>query len=124
MLKVVAVLDIVVLGAVWLAAPGAGLGADPDAHALLVARALGTDLVVIGVMNWIVSRREEGLARAFLAPNFVMHAVPAAIIVAYIAGGRFGAGEWVGAVLHIVPALVLLGCLVVRPGVRVPSPPR
>jgi hypothetical protein len=110
-LKVVAVLDIAVLGAVWLIAPAAGLGDDPDARSLLVARALGTDLVVIGIMNWIISRREGASMRAFLLPNIAMHTVPAAIIVALIIGGAFGAADWLGAGLHIAPAAVLTWCL-------------
>jgi hypothetical protein len=111
-LKAVAVLDIVVLGAVWLIAPASGLGAHPDARALLVARALGTDLVVIGIMNWIISRRDEASARPFLLPNFLMHIVPAAIIVALIADGTFGGADWLGAGLHLAPAAVLLWWLI------------
>jgi hypothetical protein len=106
-LKAVAVLDIVVLGAVWLIAPATGLGDDPDARSLLVARALGTDLVVIGIMNWIISRGENASMRQFLLPNIVMHVVPAAIIVTLILGGTFGAADWLGACLHIAPAAVL-----------------
>ncbi|WP_425686026.1 hypothetical protein [Micromonospora sp. DT201] len=100
-------LDIVVLGAVWLIAPATGLGDDPDSRSLLVARALGTDLVVIGIMNWIISRRDTASMRPFLLPNIVMHVVPAAIIVTLILDGTFGAADWLGAGLHIAPALVL-----------------
>jgi hypothetical protein len=110
-LKAVAVLDIVVLGAVWLVAPAVGLAEHPDARSLLVARALGTDLVVIGLMNWIISSREDAAMRPFLLPNIVMHVVPAAIIVALILGGTFGPADWLGAGLHIAPAVVLTWCL-------------
>jgi hypothetical protein len=102
----------VVLGAVWLIAPTTGLGEHPDARSLLVARALGTDLVVIGIMNWIISRRDEATARPFLLPNILMHVVPAAIIITLIAVGTFGAADWLGAGLHLAPAAVLLWCLV------------
>ncbi|MFG1842112.1 hypothetical protein ACGFH8_27215 [Micromonospora sp. NPDC049175] len=104
-------LDIVVLGAVWLIAPGTGLADHPDARSLLVARALGTDLVVVGMMNWIISRGQDATMRQFLLPNIVMHVVPAAIIVTLILGGTFGAADWLGAVLHIAPAVVLTWCL-------------
>jgi hypothetical protein len=110
-LKVVAALDIFVLGAVWLAAPTTGLGDHPDARSLLVARALGTDLVTIGVMNWIISRRDEASARPFLLPNILMHVVPATIIVALIVEGTFGGGDWLGAGLHLAPAALLTWCL-------------
>ncbi|MEV7985341.1 hypothetical protein [Micromonospora sp. NPDC085948] len=110
-LKAVAVLDIVVLGAVWLIAPGIGLADHPDARSLLVARALGTDLVVVGVMNWIISGRDDAAMRPFLLPNLVMHVVPAAIIVTLIFSGAFGAADWLGAGLHIAPVVVLTWCL-------------
>jgi hypothetical protein len=106
-LKAVAVLDIVVLGAVWLIAPQTGLGEHPDARALLVARALGTDLVTIGIMNWIISRRDDAFARSFLLPNILMHVVPAAIIITLIADGTFSGADWLGAGLHVIPAVVL-----------------
>jgi hypothetical protein len=109
--KAVALLDVIVLGSVWLVAPATGLGEHPDARSLLVARALGTDLVVIGIMNWLISRRDDAFARPFLLPNLLMHAVPATIIVALIAGGTFGGSDWLGAGLHVAPALVLLWCL-------------
>ncbi|WP_328652174.1 hypothetical protein OG598_31170 [Micromonospora sp. NBC_00330] len=105
-------LDIVVLGAVWLIAPGTGLADHPDARSLLVARALGTDLVVVGMMNWIISSREDPVMRPFLLPNIVMHVVPAAIIVTLIFSGIFGAADWLGAGLHIAPAVLLTWCLI------------
>jgi hypothetical protein len=111
-LKAVALLDIVVLGAVWLVAPTTGLGDHPDARSLLVARALGTDLVVIGIMNWIISRREAASARPFLLPNILMHMVPATIIIVLIVDGAFGAADWLGAGLHLAPAALLTWCLI------------
>lgn len=116
-LKAVAVLDIVVLGAVWLIAPQTGLGEHTDARALLVARALGTDLVTIGIMNWIISRRDDASARPFLLPNILMHVVPAAIIITLIADGTFSGADWLGAGLHVVPAAVL-GWYLVSPARR------
>lgn len=62
LMRVLAVYYILVLGAVWLAAPRSSLGHDHSAYALFVARVLGADLVIIGIMNWLISSQQQGAA--------------------------------------------------------------
>ncbi|MEV6301269.1 hypothetical protein AB0M02_17805 [Actinoplanes sp. NPDC051861] len=113
-LKALALYNVVLLGLVWIAAPQAGLGAEPDPYATMIARALGTNLVVIGVMNWLVSSQPIPLMRKFLWPNLATHLVPAAISTANILAGTFPARNWIGVVIHLIPAVALIA-YAVRP---------
>ena len=104
------------LGMVWVTNPQAGLSAQDSAYAVMIARVLGADLIMIGLMTWIASGLAYKVQYVFLIPNVFVHAVPAALIVTNIANGSFTSSNWVGFVLHIIP---LLGCLIflaLRPG--------
>jgi hypothetical protein len=111
-LKLLAIFNIVILGSVWLLAPQVGLGKNPGPRALMVARALGTDLVVIGIMNWIISTLPEATMRTFIVPNMLMHLVPAVVISRYVMTSTLPRKEIVGAVLHYVPFIGLAVYLV------------
>jgi hypothetical protein len=102
-LKLLAIYNIVLLGSVWLLAPQVGLGKNPEPRALMVARALGTDLVVIGIMDWMISTLPLATMQRFIWPNILMHIVPAIVVSRYILLGVFPKKEIMGVVLHIIP---------------------
>src|SRR3712207_2566184 len=104
-LKALALYNVILLGLVWIAAPQTGLGDDAGPYATMIARALGTNLVVIGVMNWLVSSQSVPLMRKFLWPNMATHLVPAAISTVNILAGTFPARNWTGVVIHLIPAV-------------------
>jgi hypothetical protein len=106
--RALAVYTIGLFGLVWLLYPQAGLGAHPDPFSLLIARSLGTNFIVIGLMDWAVSNQRGRLQRILLGLNIVVHSIPAAINVIYILNGVFDTSKWAGVVFHALP---LIGCL-------------
>jgi len=112
-LRILALFDALALGAVWLSSPTTGLDPQPGPHAMLVARALGTDLLVIAIMNWLVSSQSGELMRRFLWPNLLMHTVPAVISLVYIADGSFGPQAWTGVALHGIAAVSVAVLIVI-----------
>jgi hypothetical protein len=117
-LKVLAVFDIFALGLVWLLAPRTGLDPHTGPQAVFVARALGTDLIAIGAMNWLISTQAVALIRLILWPNLLMHAVPAMLGAVLVLNGTFGPPSLVGVAMHAVPALAV-GYLIVASRPRV-----
>jgi hypothetical protein len=107
-IRVLAIYTIALFGFVWLLYPQAGLGNHADATSLLIARSLGTNMVIIGLIDWMVSFQEFELQRRFLSLNILVHTVPLAIITTNILTGTFDSSKWSGAILHVLP---LIGCL-------------
>lgn len=106
--RVLAVYTIGLFGMVWILYPQAGLGAHPNPFSLLIARSLGTNFIVIGLMDWVASYQPGHLQRILLGLNIVVHLIPAAINVINILNGTFDASKWAGVVFHALP---LIGCL-------------
>jgi hypothetical protein len=124
LMKALAVYHAVALGAVWLIAPRTGLGHDQSAHAVFVARALGTDLVVVAIMNWLLGSQPTGLIRRALWANILLNLVPVVMGTVYVLDGSFGASGWVGVGAHAVPLLVILYYLTAGSATRQPQAER
>jgi hypothetical protein len=107
-MRILAVYYAVALGAVWLAAPRSGLGHDHSANAVFVARVLGTDLVIIGIMNWLISSQPAGLVWKAMWANVLMNVIPVALGTVNVLNGSFGASGWVGVAAHAIPLAALL----------------
>jgi hypothetical protein len=120
-MRVLAVYYALALGAVWLAAPRSGLGHDHSANALFVARVLGADLVIIGIMNWLISSQPTGLVRKALWANVLMNLVPVVLGTVNTLNGSFGASGWVGVAAHAIPLVAILFYLTAAGSVREPS---
>ena len=123
-MKILAVYYALALGAVWLIAPRTGLDQHDSAHAVFVARALGTDLVVVAIMNWLVSSQPAGLIRRVLWANVLLNLVPVVMGIAYVLDGSFGASGWTGVGAHAIPLLCVLYYLTAGPAFRRPHAER
>lgn len=100
------------LGAVWVVSPQSGLSSGDSAYAVMIARVLGADLLMIGLMTWFASNLAAKTQYLFVIPNVFVHAVPAALIAINITNGSFDAQNWTGFVLHIIPlALCIVSLL-------------
>jgi hypothetical protein len=119
-MKALAVYYALALGAVWLITPRTGLDHQDSAHAVFVARALGTDLVVVAVMNWLISSQPTGLIRQALWANVLLNLVPVVMGTIYTLDGSFGASGWTGVGAHAIPLLLVLSCLTAGSAFRQP----
>jgi hypothetical protein len=120
-MRVLAVYYALALGAVWLAAPRSGLGHDHGADAVFVARALGADLVIIGIMNWLISSQSAALVRKALWANVLMNVIPVVLGTVNVLNGDFGASGWVGVGAHAIPLAALLAYLTAAGTAREPG---
>ena len=89
-MRVLAVYYALALGVVWLAAPRSGLGHDHTANALFAARVLGADLVIIGIMNWLISSQPMALVRKAMWANVLMNLIPVALGTVNVINSSFG----------------------------------
>lgn len=121
LMRVLAVYYVLALGAVWLVAPRSGLGHDYSANAVFVARALGADLVIIGIMNWLVSSQPAGLVRKAMWANVLMNVVPVVLGTVNVLNGSFGGSGWVGVGAHAIPLAALLFYLIASGTAAEPS---
>jgi hypothetical protein len=108
LLRVLAAYYAVPLGVVWLAVPGSGLGHDHGANAVFVARALGADLVIIGLLNWLTSSQPTALIRKVMWANVLMNVIPVILGTVNVLNGSFGTSGWVGVGAHAIPLAALL----------------
>jgi hypothetical protein len=114
-MKVLAVYYALALGAVWLIGPRTGLDHHDSAHAVFVARALGTDLIVVAIINWLVSSQPAGLVRGVLWANVPLNLVPVIMGIVYVLDGSFGSSGWTGVGAHAIPLLFILYYLTAGP---------
>jgi hypothetical protein len=91
---------------------------------VFVARALGTDLVVVAIMNWLLSSQPTGAIRGALWVNVLLNLVPVVMGTVYVLDDSFGASGWVGVGAHAVPLLVVLYYLTAGSATRRPQAER
>ena|ERR1700722_2061420 len=107
-MRVLAIYTIGLFGMVWILYPQAGLGTHPDPFCLLIARSLGTNFIVIGLMDWFTSFQTIRLQHILLGLNILVHTIPATINIINILNGTFDFSKWSGVVFHALP---LISCL-------------
>jgi hypothetical protein len=88
---------------VWAANPAAGLEENPDEKSLFVARLLGTNGIMIGVLAWLLSSQSHTIIREFLWVGIVVNLVPIILIVVNLIRGKFGKREYIGIASHALP---------------------
>jgi hypothetical protein len=110
-MRALAVYYALALGAVWLIAPRSGLGHDHSVYAVFGARALGADLVVVGIMNWLISAESTRLVRRALWANALLNLAPVIMGAIYVLDGSFTSTGWVGVGAHAIPLIGILFCL-------------
>jgi len=120
-MRVLAVYYALALGVVWLAAPRSGLGHDHTANALFAARVLGADLVIIGIMNWLISSQPMALVRKAMWANVLMNLIPVALGTVNVINSSFGASGWVGVAAHAIPLAAILLYLTAARSARQPG---
>jgi hypothetical protein len=96
---------------------------------VFVARVLGADLVIIGIMNWLISSQPAGLVRKAMWANVLMNVIPVVLGTVNVLNGSFGASGWVGVGAHAIPLAALLLSLAAtatagEPGARGAAGPR
>jgi hypothetical protein len=81
-------------------------GIDATPAVVSFARAVGSMLLALGVLNWMVRREPmSGALRAILWANLIIQAIDAVLNVMDITGGVVSpAGGWFGEAVHVLLA--------------------